>query len=73
MKQALFTYLVETLYPTPSCDTCENRYKPFKPHDRRNVCNRCEGCCNYKLHKGHSDDVKQMVKDIVKIVMKHSF
>ena len=66
MKEKIIQYLLDELYPVPSCDTC--KYSNTVLNVKRYPCHRCDGFSKYQLHKGHLDDVKRMAKDIVKIV-----
>ena len=65
MKEQIYNYLLTALYPTPSCNYCQY----FDISAKRVPCNKC-GCNweKYKLHKGHEADLKQMTRDIIKIV-----
>ena len=65
MKEQIYNYLLAALYPTPSCNYCQH----FDVSAKRVPCNKC-GCNweKYKLHKGHEADLKQMTRDIIKIV-----
>lgn len=65
MKQAIYNYLVSELYPLPSCHTCQYS----DPQMKRIPCNQCDECFSrYKLHKGHNDDIKNLVRGIMKII-----
>lgn len=68
MRQQLYQYLVQELYPLPDCDTCQYSDISIK----RLPYMKCEGCDRYKLHKGHQEDLKNLVKGIVKIVKQNS-
>lgn len=64
MKQAIYNYLREELYPYPSCNYCQYS----DPSMRRVPCNQCEHEGDkYKLHKGHEADLRRMARDILKI------
>jgi hypothetical protein len=65
MKQAIYNYLREELYPCPSCDHCQ-----YSDIDVKRVpCNQCEHEGDkYKLHKGHEADLRRMAREIVRIV-----
>lgn len=64
MKQAIYNYLREELYPYPSCNHCQ-----YSDIDMKRVpCNRCDGWDKYKLHKGHEADLRRMAREIVRIV-----
>ena len=67
MKEAIYNYLREELYPCPSCDQCQYSY----PFLKRVPCKRCnENYEMYKLHKGHEADLRRMAREIVKIAKK---
>lgn len=65
MKEQIYNYLLTALYSIPSCNYCQH----FDVSAKRVPCNKC-GCNweKYKLHKGHEADLKQMTRDIIKIV-----
>lgn len=65
MKEQIYKYLLEELYPVTSCDTCQySDTDLFKA-----PCNNCEGNGDkYKLHKGIKANLKRMTKGIIKIV-----
>lgn len=65
MKDAIYNYLREELYPCPSCNHCQ-----YSDIDMKRVpCNRCsKDDDKYKLHKGHEADLRRMAREIVKIV-----
>lgn len=61
----IYNYLLGELYPLPSCDTCQ--YSDIRA--TRAPCNKCdEACSQYKLHRGHQADLKNLTKGIVKII-----
>lgn len=64
MKTKIYNYLLEELYPLPSCDTCQ--YSDINA--KRVPCDKCDGWDRYKLHKGHKADLERMTKGIIKIV-----
>ena len=64
MKQAIYGYLLEELYPLPSCDTCQYS----DPMAKRIPCDNCDCWDMYKFHKGHDADLKRMAREITKIV-----
>jgi hypothetical protein len=65
MKQAIYNYLREELYPCPSCNHCQ--YNELYPH--RVPCIICgKEQDQYKLHKGHEADLRRMAREIVRIV-----
>lgn len=63
MKDKIYNYLLECLYPLPSCDTCQYFCVSFK----RLPCRKCEGYSQYKLHKGHKADLERITRGIIKI------
>lgn len=64
MKQAIYNYLREELYPLPLCDTCQYS----DPQCKRIPCDTCDLWERWKLHKGHEADLRRMVREIVRIV-----
>ena len=64
MKDQLYNYLISELYPLPSCNHCQYS----DPSVISRTCERCECWDKYKLHKGHAQDVRGLVKGIMKIV-----
>lgn len=65
MKDAIYNYLREELYPYPSCNYCQYSDSSMK----RVPCNRCsEVDDKYKLHKGHEADLRRMAREIARIV-----
>lgn len=65
MKDAIYNYLREELYPCPSCSHCQ--YNETSPH--RVPCIRClKEQDQYKLHKGHEADLRRMAREILRIV-----
>lgn len=65
MKEQIYQYLLEELYPVASCDTCQYSYIDiFKA-----PCNKCSGNGDkYKPRKGIKADLERMTKGIIKIV-----
>lgn len=65
MKEQIYQYLLDELYPVPSCHTCQ-----YSDIDMKRVpCNKCgSNWEKYKLHKGHKADLERMTKGIIKIV-----
>lgn len=64
MKTEIYEYLIAELYPLPGCGHCQ-----YSDIDMKRVpCDRCRTYEKYKLHKGHQQDVKNLVKGIMKIV-----
>ena len=64
MKQAIYNYLREELYPYPSCNHCQYS----DPSMKRVPCNQCEHEGDkYKLHKC-SDKVKGDVRKALECV-----
>ena len=64
MKEAIYKYLREELYPYPSCNHCQYS----DPSMKRVPCNQCEHEGDkYKLHKGHEADLRRMAREIAKI------
>lgn len=68
MKQQLEEYLTEALYPLPSCCHCQ-----YSDLDCKRIpCDKCDGWDKYKLHKGHKEDVKRLVRGVMRIVKQQS-
>ena len=64
MEEKLYNYIIDVLYPLPSCNYCQYADINIK----RPPCKNCEQWEKYKLHHGHDADVKRMVKGIIKII-----
>lgn len=64
MKEKIYEYLKQELYPTISCDYC----KYFDTMPKRPPCNRCHGGDMYKFSKNHDKDLRRMAKEICKLV-----
>lgn len=64
MKEQICNYLIEELYPTPSCNTCHY----FNQDLTRTPCCDCDNYERYKLNKGHRQDVENITKGIIKII-----
>ncbi len=68
MKEQIYNFLLESLYPTPSCSHCQY----FDIDAKRVPCNKCDGAYNkYKLHKGDKADLEEMARGIIKIVKRN--
>lgn len=60
----IYNYLIKSHYSVPECSHC--RY--CETLASRHPCNKCTTHNEYKLHRVHSNDIKRMTKDIIKLV-----
>lgn len=67
MKKELYEYLIAELYPLPECRNC--KYADVSPG--RLPCRACKCREGYKLDRRLEQDVKNLVKGIIKIVKEH--
>lgn len=71
MKQKLYNLLKEWLVCEYNCDHCQHSITFFSAGaDGRHPCNRCQSFNNFKIANHLDADLKDKVKEIIKITKK---